>query len=41
VYARGGFDLLQDDERGVSRLFYDMTDVRDSDQFLIKVRYRL
>jgi hypothetical protein len=41
VYARGGFNLLNDDERGVGDLFGDMTDVRDADQFLIKVRYRL
>ena len=37
VYARGGFDLLHDDDRGVGDLFGDMTDVRDADQFLIKV----
>ena len=41
VYARGGFNLLNDDDRGVGDLFGDMTDVRDADQFLIKVRYRL
>ena len=41
VYARGGFNLLNDDDRGVGGLFGDMTDVRDADQFLIKVRYRL
>jgi hypothetical protein len=41
VYARGGFDLLNDDDRGVGDLFGDMSDVRDADQFLIKVRYRL
>jgi hypothetical protein len=41
VYARGGFNLLNDDERGVADLFGDMTDVRDADQFLIKIRYRL
>jgi hypothetical protein len=41
VYARGGFNLLEDDPRGVGELFRDMTDVRDADQFLIKVRYRL
>ncbi len=41
VYARGGFDLLTDDERGVSDLFGDMSDVRDADQFMVKVRYRL
>ena len=41
VYARGGFDLLRDDERSVGDLFGDMSDVRDADQFLIKLRYRL
>jgi hypothetical protein len=41
VYARGGFDLLRDDERGVGQLFGDMSDVRDADQFMVKVRYRL
>ena len=41
VYARGGFDLLRDDERSVGDLFGDMSDVRDADQFLVKVRYRL
>jgi hypothetical protein len=32
---------LNDDDRSVGDLFGDMTDVRDADQFLIKVRYRL
>ena len=41
VYGRGGFNLLHDDDRGVGELFRDMADVRDADQFLIKVRYRL
>ena len=41
VYARGGFDLLDDDDRQVGQLFRDMTDVRDADQFLLKVSYRL
>lgn len=41
VYARGGFDLLRDDERGVGELFGHMSDVRDADQFMIKMRYRL
>jgi hypothetical protein len=41
VYGRGGFDLFQDDDRDVGRLFHDMTEVRDADQFLIKFRYRL
>ena len=41
VYGRGGFDLLTDDERDLGRLFHDMSDVRDADQFLVKVSYRL
>lgn len=42
VYARGGYHFRDDDdERGVSELFRDMTDVRDADQFLIKFRYKL
>jgi len=41
VYARGGYNFIDDDERGVRELFRDMTDVRDADQFLIKVRYKL
>lgn len=41
VYARGGFNLLREDERTVADLFQDLPRVRDSDQFLIKVRYRL
>jgi len=41
VYGRGGAQMLNDDDRGVGRLFTDMTDIRDADQVLIKVRYRL
>jgi hypothetical protein len=41
VYARGGYNFVDDDERGVQELFRDMTDVRDADQFLIKLRYKL
>lgn len=41
VYARGGYDMLDDDERGVDSLFKDVTTVRDADQFLVKVRFRL
>ena len=41
VYARGGFDLLTDDDRGVGDLLRGMSDARDADRFLIKVRYRL
>lgn len=41
VYARGGYNFIDDDQRGVGDLFRDMTDVRDADQFLIKLRYKL
>ncbi len=41
VYGRGGFNVLEDDRRGLGSLFGDMSDVRDADQFLLKVRYRL
>lgn len=41
VYARGGYNFIDDDERGVNELFRDMTDVRDADQVLVKVRYKL
>ncbi len=41
VYARGGYVFLNDDDRNVRDLFTDMGDVRDSDQFLVKFRYRL
>lgn len=41
VYARGGYAMLQEDERDVPHLFGDMRELRDADQFLIKIRYRL
>lgn len=41
VYGRGGLHFLADDERGVADLFGHMSDVRDADQFLIKIRYKL
>lgn len=41
VYARGGYNFIDEDERGIQELFRDMTDVRDADQFLIKLRYKL
>lgn len=40
VYGRGGFDLLADDDRDLSALLRDIGDVRDSEQILVKVRYR-
>lgn len=41
VYSRGGYDLREEDHRSVGGLFTRMTDVRDADQFLVKVRFRL
>jgi hypothetical protein len=41
VYARGGYNFMDNDERGVDQLFRNMTDVRDADQFLVKLRYKL
>jgi len=41
VYGRGGLQMFNDDDRDVGQLFTDMTDVRDADQILVKVRYRL
>jgi hypothetical protein len=41
VYGRGGYQQFNDDERDVSQLFTAIPDVRDSDQILVKVRFRL
>jgi hypothetical protein len=41
VYGRGGYQQFNDDDRDVGQLFKDIPDVRDSDQFLVKVRFRL
>src|SRR5690606_20694918 len=41
VYARGGYQMLDEDRRDVPGLLGDITDVRDADQFMLKVRYRL
>jgi hypothetical protein len=41
VYGRGGFELIADDDRDLGRLFHDLPDVRDAEQFLVKVRSRL
>jgi hypothetical protein len=41
VYSRGGFNILEDERSSLGRLFADSVDVRDADQFLIKVRLRL
>jgi len=41
VYSRGGFSERTGDPRGIDDLFQDAFSLRDADQFLIKVRYRL
>lgn len=41
VYGRGGFSLARDEDQGVGNLFGSMFDVRDADQLLLKVRYRM
>jgi hypothetical protein len=40
VYARGGFDLIDGDDKDVSTLLQHLGDVRDAEQILVKVRYR-
>lgn len=41
VYSRGGFLYSEDDNRGLGTLLSDVSGVRDVDQFVLKVRYRL
>lgn len=41
VYARGGYQEVQGDEKDVVNLFQHISDVRDSDQILLKFRFRL
>jgi hypothetical protein len=41
VYARGGFELERFDTRSSVELFQDSFDLRDSDQFLVKLRWGL
>lgn len=41
VYSRGGFSERTGDPRGIDDLFQDAFSLRDADQFLVKVRYRL
>lgn len=41
VYSRGGYHFREEDGRSLGGLFADSPDVRDADQFLIKVRFRL
>jgi Domain of unknown function (DUF5916) len=42
VYGRGGFELTDDSdrERSATGLLRDAFELRDADQFLVKVRYR-
>ncbi len=41
VYARGGIELERDDPRSSVELFQDSFSLRDSDQFLVKLRWGL
>ena len=41
VYARGGFEQERDETPNLVELFQDSFDLRDSDQFLLKVRWGL
>ena len=41
VYARGGFEQERDEAPSLVELFQDSFDLRDSDQFLLKVRWGL
>ena len=41
VYARGGFEQERDEARSLGKLFQESFDLRDSDQFLLKVRWGL
>ncbi len=41
VYARGGIEQERDDSRSSVELFQDSFDLRDSDQFLVKLRWGL
>jgi len=40
VYSRGGFDYINNPERDTLSLLADSTKLRDSDQILLKIRYR-
>jgi hypothetical protein len=41
VYSRGGETFGQHDDAGLSRLFDDAVQLRDADQIVLKVRYRI
>jgi hypothetical protein len=41
VYGRGGFSLMREQERTVGGLFGSMFELRDADQLLLKIRYRM
>ncbi len=41
VYSRGGFDFDRDENRSLGGLLRHSVDVRDADQFLVKVRFLL
>lgn len=41
VYSRGGEQVEEPGERGLGDLFEDSLELRDADQFLVKIRYAL
>ena len=41
VYSRGGSDALDESHDSAGALFEDAWRLRDSDQFFVKLRYRL
>lgn len=41
VYSRGGYRQELDDQRRVNELFEDMWGLRDADQVVVKLRYKL
>jgi hypothetical protein len=40
VYSRGGLDIIDNPSNGIAGLMADSTSLRDSDQLLVKMRYR-
>lgn len=40
VYSRGGLDSIDNPEKGMAGLMADSTSLRDSDQLLVKLRYK-
>jgi hypothetical protein len=40
AYSRGGYDYIEDNDQGIFDLLGDCTNLRDSDQILVKLSYR-